>query len=54
MNVEETKPMIDKGLYPDHVVRHVNLRIQSAYETGEKVAGWEEISEYLIGQKLVI
>ena len=52
MNVEKNKPTIDKDLYPDHVVRHVNLRIQSAYETGEKVAGWEDISEYLIAQKI--
>ena len=52
MSVEETKPMIDKGLYPDHVVRHVNLLIQSASETGEKVAGWEGILEYLIAQKI--
>ena len=48
----ENKPTIDKALYPDDVVRHVNLQIQSAYETGEKVAHWEDIQEYLIDKKI--
>ena len=36
-----------------NIVAFVAQWIQSAYETGEKVAGWEEISEYLIAQKIL-
>ena len=47
MSVEGNEPTIDKSLYPDQVVRQVNHMIEYARATGEKVAHWEAIQEYL-------